>query len=83
MPEDAQVEMGRTCSRSGPTEVNLRFYKVPRIGKRDLGRPKTRCSDIFKKTIGGQWTLEARIWSSCRNIPRRIQQEAEYLHVQG
>jgi len=30
MSEDVQVEMGRTYSRSGPIEVNLRVYKVPK-----------------------------------------------------
>ena len=45
------VEMGKICSPSGPTWD-------PRIGKRDIGRPKTRCSDVSKKTIGGRWTVD-------------------------
>ena len=39
MSEDAQVEMGRTCGRSGPIEVNLRVCKVPK--DREEGSWKT------------------------------------------
>jgi len=39
MSEDAQVEMGRTCSRSGQIEVNLRVYNVPK--DREEGSWKT------------------------------------------
>jgi hypothetical protein len=49
------MEMGKTCSPNGPTWN-------PRIGKRDLGRPKTRCSDVFKKTIGGRWKVDCGRW---------------------
>jgi hypothetical protein len=45
------VEMGKTCSPNGPTWDT-------RIVKRDLGRPKTRYSDVFKKTIGERWTVD-------------------------
>jgi hypothetical protein len=46
------VEMGKTCSPNGPRwNTN--------IGKRDLGRPKTRYLDVFKKTICERWAVDA------------------------
>jgi hypothetical protein len=54
----------------------------PRIRKRNLGRLKTRWLDVFKEMIGGQWTHEAQIHSSWRNIHRRLQQEVEHLPLQ-
>jgi len=42
--------MGKTCSPNGTTWDTS-------IGKRDLGRPKTGYSDVYKETIGEQWTV--------------------------
>jgi hypothetical protein len=52
MCEDAQVKMGRTCSRGGPIEVNLRVYKVPK--DREEGSWKTE-DQMFEHLQGHDW----------------------------
>jgi hypothetical protein len=46
------LKMGKTCSPNGTTWDTS-------IGKRDLRRPKTRYSDVFKKTMGERWAVDA------------------------
>jgi len=82
--EAVWVEMGKTCSPNGPTWD-------PMIGRRDLGRPKTRCSDVFKKTFGGRWSVDRGRWTVDGGRARHkaghhgkrpkgdSQQEAEYI----
>jgi len=50
--EEAQVEMGRTCSRSGQIEVNLRVYKVPK--DREEGSCKTE-NQMFEHLQENDW----------------------------
>jgi hypothetical protein len=51
-----RVEMGKTCSPNGTIWDTS-------ISNRDLGRPKTRYADVFKKTIGGRWTVDGGRWT--------------------
>jgi hypothetical protein len=58
MGENAQVEMRRTCSKSGQIEVNLCVYKVPK--DREEGSWKTEDQMFEHLKENNWWAVDTR-----------------------